>query len=210
MRVFLILFFLQSAAVANLDWPALSKQMNSEEFSERMAATKFVKKWTIKHRKEALASFPRKIAEASSPEVRQRFTEILGELYIPESRSLYGFQYLAQRTPSPQGNIRTVLKVELVMGRTAAAVGGLKRGDQITAVDGKPIDPGFDDDELQDFFLKHPAGKPTTFQIVRQEKKRKLILKPREHKLTPEEKRAFKIRFKRWLAKQIEALGISE
>lgn len=205
-RLVLFLPFLAVAGPAGPDWPVLLKQMDSEKFAERSAATKVVEQWASQHEKEALKIFPRKIRDSRSPEIRERLTAILREIYIPETRSLFGFQYLAKRSPSPQGNTRTILEIEFVMGQTAAALGGLKQGDLITAINGKAFDPRLNDDELQDFFFRMKAGKATLFGILREGNKLNLTLTPKNQRVTALEKAALKERFNRWLSSAIEDL----
>jgi len=207
MRLLFLLLCLQHPAIAeqaNLDWPTLLAQMDSEEFAERDAATTSLQDWAEKNVERAFEQFPQKISITTSPEIRQRLIGVLRVIYIPEIRPLYGFRYIAKRSPSPLGNTKTILEVEFVMGRTAASIGGLKRGDQILSINGTSFDPKFEDDEIQALFVRHKPDVPSVFQIARNGEEIELTLTPKAHQLTPEEKQAYAARFNRWLSEAIE------
>ncbi|MDA8975127.1 hypothetical protein N9192_01010 [Akkermansiaceae bacterium] len=204
--IFSILLMLSPLLKAELAWESLIKAMSSNAFSERKEASETIIAWAKKNPPEALAEIPLQMISTEDPEARMRLEAILREIYIPETRALFGFQYEPYRTPSIFGNTQTTLLIQLVMGETAAARGEMQRHDRITAINGKPINPKFDDDELRNFFSKVPTDKPTTFGIIRAEKEMKLRITPDSHELSAEEKKVFIERFDRWLEKTLDDL----
>lgn len=207
MRLLLsILLMLSSLVKAELAWEPLIKAMSSDAFLERKAASETIIAWAEKNPQKSLAEITIKILTTKGPEARMRLEGILRDIYIPETRALFGFQYEPHRTPSIFGNTRTTLLIQMVMERTAAARGGMLRHDRITAINGKPINPKFDDDELRNFFSKVPTDKPTIFGIIRDEKEMKLSITPDLHELSVEEKKVFFERFDRWLENTLEDL----
>lgn len=202
----LLLLWLAPLVKAELVWEPLIKAMSSDAFIERKGASDTVVAWAKKNPKKALAEIPVQIITTEDPEARMRLIGIVRDIYIPETRALFGFQYEAHRTPSTAGNTQTILLVQMVMGRTAAARGGMLRHDQITAINGKPINPKLDDDELRRFFTKVPTDKPATFGIIRAEKEIELRITPDSREISAEDKTIFIERFDRWLAKSLEDL----
>ena len=189
-----------------LKWEQLIESMASEEFRERQKASDTIAGWAAKNREVALTQLPQHISTTTDPESRRRLIGIAREIYLPTSRALFGFQYLSRRTATPMGNTFTTLLVQFVSQPTAASEAGLLRNDLIIAIDGQPLNPKFNNDDLMDFFAKRSRQKPTTFRIQRGEKEFDLAITPNEHEVTPLEKKAYEERFNRWLGDALDHL----
>jgi C-terminal processing protease CtpA/Prc len=196
---FLILIFTLQLASAAPDWPRLLEALDSEVFIKRQEATDEIRNWALKNRDQALAEIPRQLTATEDPEIRLRLTGILRDIFVPKTRALFGFQYESIRTPSVKGNLKTVLKVEMVMRNTAAANGGLKRHDTIIALNGEPFSPELSDDGITRLFAKQIPGEAVIFHLLRDKKTIEIALSPMEHEITPEERKLHEERFKRWL-----------
>lgn len=140
----------------------LLKGLSSEEFHERERSQEKLREWAGRNRGESIAAIHKLSKVSEDPEVRQRCSEILRDLsdrdYLANGQGYLGIEMIEEMADLPgDERMRACVRILRVVDKSPADLADIRRGDLITALDGKKW---YDAGAIDDFMEKIADSKP--------------------------------------------------